>query len=226
MEHAIRHFSPFIRIGSEPQPLMAKVVRWSPWPGVRQENVLMHKHSLALVGITAIAQLAPYSGAFSDSTLILTGIAVHDIPEGRLERDIAQPKKTVLDDIEEYLAFLVEIQDQPPLTRAYLEKAFLLQFALYNDARIAAFPRPAQMILRRQQVFNLSDARLFNALEIFDYVRFAVEHRDSHPDLFKVVVAGCAPKLDAYADTIPGFGKELWPQDVSQALQRAARTMV
>ncbi len=208
---------------TRPQLRLDQVQRWSSWQReeipqkARVQNTLQHTHSIVLLAHLAIVRLRPYAW-IKDPEFLLCAFLVHDHGEGELGYDTLDPLKTAKGDVDEYEAFVGSLDhdacDLDPGSRAYLERAFLLQFSLKDGEHRAAFPHPAQEIMEELSRTHREEALLFAALEQLDYVFYALEqHRDGVDLILREVLERQMPHLERAAEVIPGFREELWTHD-------------
>lgn len=194
-----------------------EVVRWKKYvnkgEGVREQNSLQHSLSITILGWTVMAQLRSYN-PFIERGLVMAGLAIHDVPEFILRRDVLHIDKTVEKDLQEYLAFR---QCYEPLGSTMfdpLHRAYLLQFARKNPE---IFPADGRRIMADIRGHSLVEALMFEAVEQWDYVLYALEqYRERGNE--KILVQTLRNQIASIGELkklLPGFREEIWTDDFS-----------
>ncbi len=200
-----------------PQVKLPEVVRWKKYidkdEGTRPQNTLQHSHSIVLLGSIVLEKLRPYVDI--DGRFVLTALNVHDIGEGEVGMDTLYFDKNVSADLQEYVGFrkLYEILGQPVFD--YLNKAFLLQFALKNPPE---FPEDARKVMDVLSKENKLECLIFEALERFDYILYAMEQylEKGNRKIAVQTLRNQIPHLDRLSGEIPGFRETVWTNEISE----------
>ena len=204
-----REWNAVLGLWIDAQVNLGKVWRWGTFcdgnPLFRKQHTLEHTYSLLIVGMISIIKLRDFVKL--DETLLLQAFAVHDWGEGELNRDVLFHLKSAKTDCEEYGAFVGAFDKISPDIVKGLKEPFLLQFARENPA---CFPREARRIMTRLWKKKRNEVIVFETIERFDYVLYALEHSKTGNGLLRQVLKKHAPKLDQCVEELPAFGKVVW----------------
>lgn len=223
----LRHF---VQSWKAPQINLPEVIRWkkylkqSGWrrffawaPAIRKQNSLQHSHSITILGALIVAQLEMQYEI--DFGLLMTALTIHDVGEGELGMDTLYIDKKDELDLEEYLAFMNCYKNNSPREIEYLQRAFLLQFALKNPE---IFPEDARRIMTELATNNQKEALLFDIIERWDYFLFATEQylERKNERILIQTLRHQKPHLDRLAKEIPGFGSYIWVEELSESIAK------
>ncbi len=198
-----------------PQVGLDEVPRWKKYidkdQGVRLQNSLQHSLSITILGSMMMARLRPYGNI--DSGFVVISLALHDVGEGILKKDTLYIDKTAEQDLNEYLAFRRHYEPLGNPVFPVLNEAFLLQFARKSPD---IFPEDARQVMTHLAKYYLPEALMFDAVERWDYVLYAIEqyHKRGNEKILVQVLRTQAPLLDQLAKEISGFGEEIWTQEI------------
>lgn len=202
---------------------LAGVVRFASHnkrnPALRRQTTDVHTLGYLTLLVWGLEQIDRYIPGLK-SGLVLKSATLHDSSEGTPEiGDIEHPLKTDEGDVKEYLAFYHRIEHFTPIARQGMLEAFLLQYADVRGPE--GFPDEAAEIIRMHQRLHPFEARFLSAMERFDYLFPGLEAYQVHGDVYLLlsVLRRHTPHLQRYAETIPGFGKEIWTPDLDRQAQ-------
>ncbi|PKM88565.1 hypothetical protein CVU83_01515 [Candidatus Falkowbacteria bacterium HGW-Falkowbacteria-2] len=202
------------------QTILCGVVRWSKYENtfIRRQDDLQHSYSASILAKIFVEKLNPYFFPALDKELIISAFLVHDHGEGELKRDICYGSKPANCDLEEYQAFVKRYSQLGPAVFPSFERAYLLQYALEYKPD---FPESAKAIMRDLAVDNGYEALCFTAIEIWDYLLYALEQdaAKTHNVILEEVLRNQVPRLDELAAKLPGFAKEIWTKEISSSLK-------
>lgn len=202
------------------QTILQGVFRWGKYEstGIRPQDDLQHSYSVAILASIFVLKISPYNPGL-DQNLILTAFLLHDHGEGELRRDVCWDFKKASDDVKEYLAFSKRYRQLGKKTFVILERAYLLQYALKERPD---FPRKAQMVLKDLAKNNYREALIFSAIEIWDYLLYALEQNQTKPDpdILIGVVKNQLPRMNALAEKLPGLKQTIWTEEIVEAFQK------
>ena len=192
--------------------------------GLRSHTSLEHSHSVTLLARIMVHRCRPYLAAPFDEMLLTDAVLVHDHGEGYIGEDTAYLDKNAEKDLAEYLAFCQAYESLGSIW-THLHRAFLLQFALKNPSN---FPFDARIIMAELASVNYMEARMFQAVERFDYLLYPYEHyeRDGNPWPLVWTLRNQAKHLDRLAAEtpeeggLPGFRQEFWTPEISSWWRR------
>lgn len=199
------------------QSSLTKIVRWGKHrarnPALRKQTNLEHTYAFMFLAMTALPKLKWFNPEL-DAGLILTCIHLHDVGEAETGTDTQFINKKQEIDVQEFLAFRQRMQALEIDVREELEAAFLLQFCLADHS---LFPEDAQVVLKRLAKRFSLEAKIFAALERFDYVQYAYEGYMEHGDnvILTHVLRNQLPALEQYAANISGFD-EIWKPEMNE----------
>jgi hypothetical protein len=150
-----------------------------------------------------------------DRGLLMTALAVHDLGEGETGKDTLYIDKSIEGDLEEYQAFLrrYKLSKKGPMFN-YLHRAFLLQFALANPQN---FPLSARALMSGIAITNRLEAMVFDVVERWDYVLYAVEqyYERGNEKILVQTLRHQIPHLNRLSNELPGFGEKIWTKEIS-----------
>lgn len=202
------------------QVILQKVWRWEKYKNIRRQNDLQHSYSITILAKIVIEKLDKYFSAFFfDKDLILTSFLVHDHGEGELKRDIQYGKKVKTDDLDEYLIFVERYKQLDKNVFLSFHYAYLLQYCIEGRNN---FPDEAQKIMSCLKESRYLEALIFEAVEIFEYILFALEQdkKGKNKEILKEVSKNQLPRMERLLNELPGFKEEIWTDEV-QALFEA-----
>jgi hypothetical protein len=204
-----------------PQTGLPTVVRWGKYlkdPQLaRSQNSLQHSLAITILGSMVIGLLERYNdhGVRINRGLLMTAFAIHDIGEGEIgaTTDTLYIDKNEEQDHKEYIAFCNRYEPLGKTMFEPLHEAFLLQFALKAPL---CFPTRARHIMLELASENFLEANIFDAVERWDYVLYALEqyHERGNEKILVQVLRGQIPHLDRLADKVPGLRQTVWTDDV------------
>ena len=218
-------FTDILPIWTSTQNDLKCVFRWSRFieknPLLRKQSVLDHQYSVLSVIDIVLSLLKTYNPDLNE-LLLLRAFKVHDQPEAMYVLngyDCLADKKTQEKDIEEYLFFKKNYIHLPAISYVVQEYAYLLQYALkLNDL----FPVEAIEIMDKIKKDNVLEARIFEALESWEYLFYAYEcylyHNDEY--IFTQVIRRELSVLQKHAVIIPGFRQEIFRGDFEDYLKK------
>lgn len=207
---------PLLGVWKTPQVGLDKVPRWKKYlkkgKGVRRQNSLQHSLSIAILGSMVTTRLSAYVSI--DAGFVITSLIIHDVGEGIRRKDVLYIDKTVEEDFDEYLAFRRVYESLDAALFDRLHHAFLLQFARKNPD---IFPKDARKIMTYLSKKFFLEALIFDAVERWDYVLYALEqyHERGNKKILVQVLRSQISPLNELAEKIPGFGTEIWTWEIA-----------
>ena len=211
-------FSPLLDILRAPQTDLRTVIRFEKYssadPDLRKQDTLQHSYSLILFAIVFLSKMRKHLPDL-DEAFFLKAVAVHDMAEGLLKRDIVFVDKKDEHDLHEYMAFMAEwrkVEDE--VLALEMRRAFLLQFAHKNPD---IFPPGAAEDIRLLRYIHDKENLAFQAMEALDYLFYAFEgwiHYCNDVILVQIL-RNQVPRLDVFTKTLPGFEQEWWTTERS-----------
>lgn len=201
------------------QTIFHGVYRWGKYKetGIRLQDDLQHSYSGSILAKIFMLKIDSYNPGL-DKDLVVTAFLIHDHGEGELKRDICWDFKESSDDIDEYYAFTKRYNQLGEEIFAVLERAYLLQYALKERLD---FPQRSQVILRDLAKNNYYEALAFSAIEIWDYLLYALEQNQTraNPIILFDVLKNQLPRMNALAEKLPGLKQEIWTEEIINAFQ-------
>lgn len=202
------------------QIIFQGVYRWDKYKetGIRPQDDLQHSYSGAILAKIFMLKIDSYNLNLNKD-LVMTAFLIHDHGEGELKRDVCWDFKEASDDVKEYYAFTKRYSQLGEEIFAALERAYLLQYALKERPD---FPQRAQVILSDLAKNNYYEALTFSAIEIWDYLLYALEQNQVKPNpiiLFEVT-RNQLPRMNALAEKLPGLKQEIWTEEIVVAFQK------
>lgn len=198
------------------QTVFEGVYRWGRFEqiGMRSQDDLQHSYSVTVLAMIFLEKISPYHTEL-DQKLVLQSFLVHDHGEGELKRDFCINVKKPIHDVEEYIAFCKRYSQLESSVFSALEKAYLLQHAGLKDNSI--FPENTQNILNYLLQNKYYESLCFKAIEVWDYLLYALEQNRNIPDLIILpeVARNQIPVMDYLAQKLPGFKEEIWTPEIS-----------
>lgn len=200
-----------LRIWTNVQVLMTKVVRWGPfveYQNTRHQDNLQHTHGLVEFCFTFVELLRPYVAL--NGHLLAAACHVHDYGEAVLKQDTLYNLKNDTQDFREYQGFLKHYTGHPCFD--FWHWAYLLQ---YCRKRPPTFPPDAQIIMLELAASRPMEAIAFDALERLDYLLYALEQRYAagNRDILAHVIKNQTQKLDTLAGELPGLREVFWTDE-------------
>ncbi len=194
---------------------LPEATRWKKFiksgRGARPQNSLQHTHAITFLAIVLSKRLRRYTSL--DTELIFTAVHVHDHGEGETELDVLYIDKDAALDLREYEVFARRFSQLPDDEFVLFQRAFLLQFCLKEWGH---FPRETRSALKELAEQHRTEALFFEAVERWDYVIYALEQFQERGN--KVILIQTlrhqVQHLDRLARDLPGFGDEVWTEDV------------
>ncbi len=199
------------------QLILQKVWRWKSYEGVRRQNDLQHSYSITILAKILVEKLNKYFDGFCfDKDIIITAFLVHDHGEGELKRDIQYGKKKNCDDLDEYYSFVERYKQLGEEVFSSFHYAYLLQYCIEGRKE---FPVEAQKIMAWLKENKYPEALIFEAVEVFEYILFALEQdkKGNNKEILLDVCKNQLPRMEKLARDLPGFKEEIWTEEV-QAL--------
>lgn len=189
--------------------------------GVRPQDSLQHSYSITLLGSIVLHYVRLSTNRKIDGELLLKALLLHDHGEGELGLDTLYVDKNVEGDVREYVAFVKRFNSLDPNLFHDLHTAFLLQFATRD---LSAFPEEAHPIMLHLRETRPLEILLFDAVERWDYILYAVEQlRDNNNRCIVVqVLRNQMPHMDQLADSIPGLREYIW----TDAIRKECTTLL
>ncbi len=150
-----------------------------------------------------------------DEALLERAALIHDHGEGELQMDVPYAEKKDEDDVREYEAFRRRYGTLDRRSFDRFHRAFLLQFVNKPDAA-AKLPDDARDVTVELAETRAVEALVFNALEKWDYVLYALEQYEHLENAFILaeVLGRQMAELDESARLIPGFAQEIWTPEI------------
>lgn len=196
-----------VHVWARPQYTLPKVIRWKKYVrrGSRRQNTLEHSYSIALFALWWFPHLRQY--VTLNEELVLKALLVHDIGEGEVGADTLYIDKSHDGDLAECAAFFERFGDA---VGEEGREAYLLQFATKADQ----MPR-YRGELQRLAIRYPTEILVFQAIEKFDYVLYALEQFLLRKQV-KILVQTLRHQMwffDRLAEELPGFRATLWTPD-------------
>lgn len=204
-----------IEVMQSAEEKLPKVRRWGAYfekGRCREQNSLQHSYSITWLVDFVLDYIGPILPTL-DRDLLLKCAMVHDHGEGEIGYDTLDHQKNSRTELEEYEAFVDRYSVLPVNAFEARQRAFLLQFCLQKD--ISHFPAYVQNLITDLKNSRLMEARLFRAIECFDYVLYALAQFDQQQNKFLLVgvLYGQKDFLRIAAQTIPGF-RVFWSEEI------------
>jgi len=208
------------------QESLRGVHRWTKYyegdGGARAQDSLQHSFSITFLAAVLLDKLRTYVDL--DAELLMTAVLVHDCGEAEMGNatDTHYIDKTQSGDVAELHAFLERFTRLPDVLFTKWFQAFLLQFALKPNGE---FPESARKIMVWLADNRKMEALAFEAVERWDYVLYALEQYVERGNV-KILVQTLrhqSPHLDRLARELPGFGREVWTDEVRKWCQAFLR---
>ena len=150
-----------------------QVRRWSNFNG-RHQTTLGHTATIVQVGMTVLAVIRHHDDELPlNEELVLGALSLHDLGETvkALEgKDTVYALKSNEQDALELEAFKAHLESYPECVR----EKFLTQYLLQHVRKRDAFQGRDREILERLAQLNLNEAMLFELVERFDYLLYAL----------------------------------------------------
>ncbi|MBP9802363.1 hypothetical protein KBC40_02125 [Patescibacteria group bacterium] len=151
-----------------------------------------------------------------DEHLLREAVRVHDFGEAIhcvQGHDVILANKRDEHDLDEWLYFTQYLERTYPNMQALQEemkRAFLLQFCLKGNSLL-----PAE-IMEDLQNTRGTEALLFEAIERWGYLLYALEqwHAYQNRDVLLNVLGNNRSHFDRLSRDLPGFGEEIWEQEM------------
>ncbi len=198
------------------------IIRWGTFlegnSSLRKQNNLQHIVSFVHVATWICFELEEYIPF--DTGLVLSAANIHEHGEAILKRDIVydEKKNDISEDVLEYINVdkeFIRIFGKGSSLYKKMQKAFLLQFAT-KDENFINFPNEARNILKYLKDNFLIEAKIFNAIERYEYFYYCFESNSKHnKKILRNVLNNQKTYLDRYVKEIPGFYK-IWTSDHSK----------
>lgn len=156
-----------------------------------------------------------------DEALVNDCCVIHDQAEGLLGVDVADPKKTHQNDLDEYEAFKELYGHVDRIVWESKQRSFLLQFCLKNPE---CFDTEARAVMTELAKTKRNEALFFRGMEMLDYLYYAYENGalGKVPDILKEVSANQVANLDRIAEELPGFSAVVWTPEIRTFFAGAA----
>jgi 5'-deoxynucleotidase YfbR-like HD superfamily hydrolase len=196
------------------QLILQKVWRWKSFKNVRRQNDLQHSYSITILAKIVVEKLNKYFDGFCfDKDIIITAFLVHDHGEGELKRDIQYGKKKESDDLDEYYSFVERYRQLNEEVFSSFHYAYLLQYCVEGREE---FPAEAREIMVWLKEKRYPEALIFEAVEIFEYILFALEQdkKGNNKEIFQSVCKNQLTRIERLVRDLPGFREEIWTDEV------------
>lgn len=202
------------------QSFLKKTIRWSNYVSyqkngennkhnkIRKQNVLEHTISkLVAFGMITPQLKSIFNRKEIDFELLWMCILVHDFAEPLRKQkfDILTENKVHNDDVDEYI-MLKSFLDKMILDEQeylYIQKAFLLQFAITSYDSFSKEPQEIMAEMRNDSVY-FQTALLFQIIEKWEYLFYAHEHKNKHPTIWTDVSNNQSDVLKNFINKYPG----------------------
>ena len=192
---------------------LPRVQRWKKYlhseEGVREQNTLQHSHALVVVTVVSLRVMGLVGRV--DEGFLIGAAALHDVGEGELGYDTLYIDKSTNRDLQEYLAFERRFSRVPEFV--HLRELFLLQFALHPPMN---FPEDAHAVMTWLALNRQLEAQVFEALERWDYLLFALEQYEDRGNakVLVQVLRHQVPHFERILVELPEF-VELWTPELA-----------
>lgn len=204
------------------QTTLKEPIRWSKYVkykrngksarfnGIRRQNVADHSLSKLLSYACLLEELKNLFQEDVDFDVLFICIFFHDFGEPKPKKkkqrqfDVLANKKVAKDDVEEYKRFkkLIERCGLEISLKRKIIKAFLLQFSLTSYEAFHWYPQKLMREARECQKMK-NTAILFQIIEKWEYLFYAVEHKEKHPTILSDVITLNEPKVDSWINMYP-----------------------
>ncbi len=152
---------------------------------------------------------------------------IHDYGEGIRGKYVLYKDRKDEDAANEFAAFQERMsKNMTPSTFASFERDFLIQHCLKNETARALFPNRARKVMAELARERRVEALLFDAIERWDYVIYAVEQYQSYDNLqiLAETLQHQCHHLDRLAkeldETVPVFGEQIWTPKIRTFCQQ------
>jgi 5'-deoxynucleotidase YfbR-like HD superfamily hydrolase len=195
---------------------LSLVPRWSKYvgkeQGVRPQDSLKHSYSLTILGMIFMERIRRYQPL--DEAFLLSALLLHDHGEGEIGRDTLYVDKNAEGDLAEYLAFRKRYSALGAAEFASFDRAFLLQFAVKDPP---GFPEDAKRVMASLRIGRLPEALVFDALERWDYVMYALEQyfERGHAKILAQVLRNQIAKLEVLCIQLHGLRDVIWTDEIA-----------
>lgn len=193
---------------NRPQVTLPKVIRWKKYwkRGSRRQDTLQHSYSIALFALWLFPRLSKY--VVFDEYCVLQALLLHDIGEGEVGADTHYIDKSADGDSIECEAFFSRYGMAFELEG---RQAFLLQF-VGKANQMGELRLELEELAQHRSI----EAKIFEAIERFDYLLYAVEQHLQRGQV-KILVQTLRNQIghfDRLCDELPGFREVLWTPEL------------